>query len=250
LPAFIAAEPEPLVALVAPLAPAPVDVLAPLAGEALLPTPDVPAEAAGEAAVELLAPVAVEAPPVPVPKVTAPIASCTLNGGGGTTGTADAPVLVELVPVEVLVEPVPLRPAEGATLLLVPVEVDVPAPEVLLPVLALPLAVQAALVVPPAALVAPALETLDGEAELTGDALDIPLAAGLVDAPTAVLAAGLVDAAGAVPVLTPGPELAGAAPPPPQAASRSEATARAGMSGFNDMYSSACPPQAGVISLM
>jgi hypothetical protein len=184
-----------LPALVAVLA-AEVVVEVPVALVALL-------EAAGAA------PVVVRVDEAP-PKLTLPTASWTLSGGGGMVSETLAPAEGLLVPLTLLTPA-----AEGPALRVVVVEV----PDVLV------LAAQAGL----ALLVAPALETPAGLADIDDAGATLVLAAGLVEADVTGLVAGV--------------ELDGAAAPPAQAASASEAAASVGRSAFKDMNSSAGPLQ-------
>lgn len=164
----------------------------------------------------------------PAPNVTAPVASCTLSGGGGTVIDELAPVVADvlLVPVALpLLAPVaPLLAPVAPPLLAAPRPVELlvaPVADVLAPV-----AAHCGL--------APAPETPAGlvDADETGAALP----AGRVEAPAATLVLGAAEA----PVLVDGAD-PGAAPWAPQAASTSEAAASVGSSAFNDMDSSACP---------
>lgn len=204
----------PLVLLVEPAA----------AGETLLAAP---AEARAEGATLLVVP-ALEAGPLP--KVTAPTASWTLSGGGGTTALA----LVEPeVDVEVEVDPVALTLEAGETLLVPDVPVELPlVPEVeVLP--------EAPLVAPvdvlvQAGLAAEAPVVAAEDADVTGRAD----AAAEGEAPTALLGdAALLARAeeamldgGLAAVLAPGLVPAALLP---QAASTSEAAARTGMRALN-----------------
>lgn len=160
----------------------------------------------------------------PLPKVTAPTASWTLSGGGGTTALA----LVEPeVDVEVEVDPVALTLEAGETLLVPDVPVELPlVPEVeVLP--------EAPLVAPvdvlvQAGLAAEAPVVAAEDADVTGRAD----AAAEGEAPTALLARAeeaMLDG-GLAAVLAPGLVPAALLP---QAASTSEAAARTGMRALN-----------------
>lgn len=231
MPAF---EPE-AVALLLPVAPVVEELLpAAPAGEALL-APETPAEL-GEAAAEVRGVDVVEAAP-PVPKLTEPIASWTLNGGAGITPLRTWLARPDELPAEVLAPaaaegaallPAPAAPLAAGRALLV-LEVDV----LLLPValvpplelpLVLPFAMQAGFAAEVAPPVAPA--ALDGR----DDGLVAGRVLAAVDAAGLVLAAPLAAVLGAVigPVLVLGAALP---PPPPQAASTSDAAASVGRSG-------------------